>query len=55
MQQEKKQSKVGKETQKDQLKTVKSLLEEYFTNLALNLYEIGNLDTSDIKGILAQQ
>ena len=55
MQGEKKNSKVGKESQKDQLKIVKSLLEEYFTNLALNLYEIGNLDDSDIKGILSQQ
>lgn len=48
-------SKSKDKPQRDQLKEVKSLIEEYFTNLALNLYEVGNLDPQDIRGILRQQ
>lgn len=41
--------------QQDELKQVKNLIQEYFTGLALKLYDLGNLDQQDIAGILVQQ
>lgn len=34
---------------------MKKLIENYFTNLALELLEVGNLNGDDIQGILMQQ